>query len=92
MPKKDSIALVFCGKSKIYGEIENELEHIVYDLSIQDVNERKAKAQTFENANRVAEFLKVKVDVVFKNRIPPKRIKGVDNRYYAVRVINKNKK
>ena len=84
--------LIYCGKSELYGQIENELEHIVYDLSIEDLSERKRKAQIFENAVRVAEFLKVKVDVVFKNRVPPKRIKGVDNRYYAIRVLNKNKK
>jgi hypothetical protein len=84
--------LIYCGRSEIYGQIENELEHIVYDLSIEDLDERKRKAQVFENAVRVAEFLKVKVDVVFKNRVAPKRIKGVDGRNYAVRVLNKNQK
>jgi len=87
---KEKIALVYVGKSEIFGEIENELEHILYDLSIQDVNERKEKAQRFENANRVAEFLKVKVDCVFRNRKVGKKVLGIDNKYYAIRVENKN--
>ena len=86
---KEKIALVYCGKSEIFGEIENELQHIVYDLSIQDVNERKQKAKLFDNANEAAAYLGVKVDVVFKNRIVGKRIKGINNKSYSIRVIKK---
>ncbi len=89
MSRNNKIANTYVGSSAIYGAIENELEHILYDLSIQDVNERKEKAQRFENANRVAEFLKVKVDCVFRNRKVGKYVVGVDNRKYAIRVINK---
>jgi hypothetical protein len=86
---KEKIALVFCGKSKIYGEIENELQHIVYDLSIQDVNERKEKAKLFDNANEAAAYLGVKVDVIFRNRTTGKKVKGINNRIFAVRIIRK---
>lgn len=90
MSRNNKIANTYVGSSQIYGAIENELEHILYDLSIQDLNERKEKAQRFENANRVAEFLKVKVDCVFRNRKVGKFILGVDGRKYAIRTINKN--
>ena len=86
---KEKIALVYVGKSEIFGEIENELQHIVYDLSIQDINERKAKAKTFDNANEAAAYLGVKVDVVFKNRMAGKKVKGFNNRMFAIRVIKK---
>lgn len=89
MSRNNKIANTYVGSSQIYGAIENELEHILYDLSIKDVNERKEKAQRFENANRVAEFLKVKVDCVFRNRKVGKSVLGVDGRKYAIRVINK---
>jgi hypothetical protein len=86
---KEKIALVYCGKSEIFGEIENELQHIVYDLSIQDVNERKDKAKTFDNANEAAAYLGVKVDVIFRNRVAGKKVKGINSHYFAVRVIKK---
>lgn len=88
---KEKIALVYVGKSEIFGEIENELQHIVYDLSIQDVNERKQKAKLFDNANEAAAYLGVKVDVVFKNRVAGKKVKGINNKFYAIRIIRKNK-
>lgn len=87
---KEKIALVYCGKSEIFGEIENELQHIVYDLSIKDINERKAKAKTFDNANEAAAYLGVKVDVVFRKRVAGKKIKGINNKLFAVRIIRKN--
>jgi hypothetical protein len=86
---KEKTALVYVGKSEIFGEIENELQHIVYDLSIEDINERKAKAKLFDNANEAAAYLGVKVDVVFRNRTVGKRIKGINNKSYSVRVIKK---
>lgn len=89
MPKKKLEPLVYAGKSVIYGEIENELQHIVYDLSIEDVNERREKAKLFDNANEAAAYLGVKVDVIFRNRKPNKRIKGISGKKFAVRVIKK---
>jgi ribosomal protein L35AE/L33A len=87
---KEKIALVYCGKSEIFGEIENELQHIVYDLSIEDIKERKEKAKTFDNANEAAAYLGVKVDVIFRNRTTGKKVKGINNRIFAVRIIRKN--
>ena len=89
MSRNNKIANTYVGSSQIYGAIENELEHILYDLSIKDLNERKEKAQRFENANRVAEFLKVKVDCVFRNRKVGKKVKGINNKYFAIRTIKK---
>jgi len=89
MSKKKLEPLVYAGKSVIYGEIENELQHIVYDLSIEDVNERREKAKLFDNANEAAAYLGVKVDVVFRNRKVGKKVKGINNRYFAVRTIKK---
>ena len=89
MPSKEFKSLVYAGKSVIYGEIENELQHIVYDLSIVDVNERREKAKLFDNANEAAAYLGVKVDVIFRNRNPNKRVKGISGKKFAVRVIKK---
>ena len=88
MPKEFK-HLVYVGKSKLYGEIENELQHIVYDLSIEDVNERREKAKLFDNANEAAAYLGVKVDVVFRNRKVGKKVKGINNKYFAIRTIKK---
>jgi ribosomal protein L35AE/L33A len=87
---KEKIALVYCGKSEIFGEIENELQHIVYDLSIEDINERKAKAKLFDNANEAAAYLGVKTDVIFRNRTTGKKVKGINGHQFAVRIIRKN--
>ena len=89
MPPKKLEPLVYAGKPVIYGEIENELQHIVYDLSIVDVNERREKAKLFDNANEAAAYLGVKVDVVFRNRKVGKKVKGINNKYFAVRTIKK---
>jgi len=89
MSKKKLEPLVYAGKSVIYGEIENELQHIVFDLSIVDVNERREKAKLFDNANEAAAYLGVKVDVVFRNRKVGKKVKGINNKYFAVRTIKK---
>ena len=89
MSKKKLEPLVYAGKSVIYGEIENELQHIVYDLSIVDVNERREKAKLFDNANEAAAYLGVKVDVVFRNRKVGKKVKGINGHFFAVRTIKK---
>lgn len=89
MPTKKLEPLVYAGKSVVYGEIENELQHIVYDLSIVDVNERREKAKLFDNANEAAAYLGVKVDVIFRNRKVGKQVRGINNKKFAVRVIKK---
>lgn len=88
MPKELK-PLVYAGKSVIYGEIENELEHIVFDLSIEDIKERKEKAKRFDNANEAAAYIGVKVDVIFRNRKVGKQVRGISGKKFAVRVIKK---
>lgn len=89
MASKEFKSLVYAGKSVVYGEIENELQHIVYDLSIVDVNERRERAMLFDNANQAAAYLGVKVDVIFRNRKVGKQVRGINNKKFAVRVIKK---
>lgn len=71
------------------GMIESELRHIVYDLSIKDLEERKAKAKKFDTANEVADYLVIKVETVFRNRIVGKKVTALNKKQYAVRVIKK---
>lgn len=65
---------------------EVEIRHVVYDLSIKDLNERIKKAKILDNAEQVAAYLSVKIDTVFRNRIPNKRITGINGKEYAVRI------
>lgn len=87
-PKRE-LPIQWVGKAKQAGLVESELRHILYDLSIKDVEERKSKAKLFDTANEVAEYLGINVDIVFRNRMPNKRIKGLNQKEYAVRVIKK---
>ncbi len=68
---------------------DNRLPHIVYDLSIKDLNERKQKAKIFDNAKEVAAYLGVKIETVFRNRTVGKQITGINKKQYAIRLINK---
>ncbi len=70
-----------------FRELDIHVPHIVYDLSIENIEERRAKAQRFENVAQVAAFLGVGVETVFRNRVPKKRIKAINDRYYAVRKL-----
>lgn len=89
MPIKKLNPIGYAGNSVIFGDIESELQHIVYDLSIVDVNERKEKAKMFDNANETAAYLGVKVDLIFRNRKVGKKVKGISGKIFAVRVIKK---
>jgi hypothetical protein len=65
----------------------DQLIHIVYDLSIENIDERKAKAKQFDNALQVAKYLGCTPKRVFNNRIPGKRIfSDLMNREFAVRI------
>lgn len=86
---KRQLPVQWVGKAKEAGLVESELKHILYDLSIEDVEERKRKAKVFDTANEVADYLGINVDIVFRNRMPNKRIKGINKKEYAVRVIKK---
>lgn len=65
---------------------ESNLVHILYDLSIEDINERKAKAKEYANAKEVADYLGVRIERVWRNRMPNRRIKALNNKEYCVRI------
>jgi hypothetical protein len=66
--------------------ISDDVEHVVYDLSIQDVDQRREKANRFPSARHVATFLGVTPGQVFNNRLPGQRIwSDVHCGYFAVR-------
>lgn len=90
MGVRNKTQLVYCGKSKVIGEIESNIPHIVFDLQIENLEERKKKAKIFNNANEVAAYLGVKIEVIFRNRFPQKKVKGVNNRFFAVRTLKNN--
>jgi hypothetical protein len=69
--------------------LESDLKHIVYDLSIEDLTERKAKAKILDNSGQVASYLGINIETVWKNRMPKKKVKGINGRMYAIRVLNK---
>jgi hypothetical protein len=68
-------------------DIVDSVPHIVYDMSIEDVQERRLKALVFDNAVEVSGFLGVSVETIFRNRKPKKYIKAIDNKKYAVRIL-----
>jgi hypothetical protein len=68
-------------------DIVDSVPHIVYDMSIEDIQERRLKAQVFDNVVEVSGFLGVSVETIFRNRKPKKYINGVDNKKYAVRIL-----
>lgn len=88
MANKD-FPIQWTGKAKEIGMIEQELKHIIYDLSIKNLEERKSKAKTFDTANEVAAYLGIKIDTVFKNRMVGRKVTALNKKRYAVRVIKK---
>ena len=68
-------------------DIVDSVPHIVYDMSIVDIQERRLKAHVFDNVREVSGFLGVSVETIFRNRKPKKYIVGIDNKKYAVRVL-----
>ena len=68
-------------------DIVDSVPHIVYDMSIEDVQERRLKALVFDNAVEASGFLGVSVETIFRNRKPKKYIKAIDNKIYAVRLL-----
>lgn len=77
----------YSGKAQFYGILEEGVKHIVYDLSIEDMEERKEKAIICDSVKDVVVLLKVRNDVVFRNRVAGKKIKGINGKYYAVRIL-----
>jgi hypothetical protein len=68
-------------------DIVDSVPHIVYDMSIDDIQERRLKALVFDNVVELAAFLGVNVETIFRNRKPKKYIKGLDEKKYAVRIL-----
>jgi len=68
-------------------DIVDSVPHIVYDMSIVDIQERRLKAQVFDNVREVSGFLGVNVETIFRNRKPQKYIIGLDKKKYAVRLL-----
>jgi hypothetical protein len=68
-------------------DIVDSVPHIVYDMSILDIQERRLKAQVFDNVREVSGFLGASVETIFRNRKPNKYINGIDNKKYAVRIL-----
>lgn len=67
--------------------LESSLKHIVYDLSIENLEERKAKAKILEGSNQVASYLGINIETVWKNRIPKKKVKGINGKMFAIRIL-----
>lgn len=71
--------------------MDDNLPHIIYDLSIADVEERREKAIKAENARNVSILLGCTLKAVFENRIPGKTITSpFYGKKFAVRIINQN--
>jgi hypothetical protein len=68
-------------------DIVDSVPHIVYDMSIGNLQERRLKAQVFDNVREVSGFLGVNVETIFRNRKPKKYIVGLDLKKYAVRLL-----
>jgi len=68
-------------------DIVDSVPHIVYDMSIEDIQERRLKAIVFDNVVEASSFLGVNVETIFRNRKAKKYIKGLDNKKYAVRIL-----
>jgi len=68
-------------------DIVDSVPHIVYDMSICDIQQRRLKALVFDNVVEVSGFLGVNVETIFRNRKPKKYIFGLDKKKYAVRLL-----
>jgi len=66
-------------------------EYIVYDLSISDLKTRLKKGKVFTSAFKASGYLGCRLKTVLDNCKPKKRIKGVDGKFYAVRIYKKEK-
>lgn len=68
-------------------DIVDSVPHIVYDMSIEEVKDRRLKAQIFNNVVEVSGFLGVTVETIFRNRKPKKYVRGLNGKLYAVRMM-----
>ena len=71
--------------------LENGVEYLVYDLSILDIKERRAKAVTFRSGKCVCNFMGYPPNKIRDLRQVGRRvISRIDGKTYAVRVKKKD--
>ena len=68
-------------------DIVDSVPHIVYDMSIEEVGDRRTKAIVFDNVVELSGFLGVTVETIFRNRKPKKYVRGLNGKMYAVRML-----
>jgi hypothetical protein len=68
-------------------DIVDSVPHIVYDMSIEEVSERRTKAIVFDNVVELSGFLGVTVETIFRNRKPKKYVRGLNGKMYAIRML-----
>jgi len=66
---------------------ELTIPHLLYDLSIDNLQERQNNVQRFTSAKQVANHIGVVPKTVFENRLPGTRIwSSKHEKHFAVRV------
>jgi len=71
--------------------LENAVEYLVYDLSIEDIQERKKKAVTYRSGKCVCNFMGYPPNKISDLRqVGRKVISRLDGKTYAVRVKKKD--
>ena len=84
----------FINKIKVLKDItyhlENAVEYLVYDLSIEDIEERRKKAVTYRSGKCVCNFMGYPPNKISDLRqVGRKVISRLDGKTYAVRVKKK---
>lgn len=70
---------------------EQSQPHWLYDLSIEDLEERRLKKQWFPGGHKLANFIGVPPKDIYDKRAPGHKIFSKrHNRWYAIRLANKN--
>jgi len=70
--------------------LENAVEYLVYDLSIEDIEERRSKAVTYRSGKCVCNFMGYPPNKISDLRqVGRKVISRLDGKTYAVRVKKK---
>ena len=71
--------------------IENAVAYLVYDLSIEDIEERRSKAVTFRSGKCVCNFMGYPPNkIVDLRQVGRKVVSRNDGKTYAVRVKKKD--
>lgn len=70
--------------------LENAVEYLVYDLSIEDIEQRRKKAVTFRSGKCVCNFMGYPPNKISDLRQVGRKVTSrVDGKTYAVRVKKK---